>query len=168
MKRLALVALIIMAAFSVASAQGYQMKKSSVGPLVGFGWHDLMIGGQFEYGFHKNIGGGALVGWSGDKEEYYPYGEWSYSYIVVAGQGNWHFKPGEKFDPFVGIVLGYDIVSADWEANSGYETWHWEASGSEMVFGGNLGMNYDLSPSMAFSARLGYPYYLAAGVNFKF
>jgi len=171
MKKLALVLLAVVAVASAVSAAGYEKGTNVIGPLLGFGWHNLMIGGQYEHGFHKNISGGAIVGWSHESEDFL-YGEWSWNYIAIGGQANWHFKPGEKFDPFVGAVLGYNIasVSTDWDDPTYEALWghYYEATGSEMLLGANLGMNYDLSPSAAFVARLGYPYYLAAGLNFKF
>lgn len=170
MKKLAiLVCLLVLA--SLAAADGYKKGTTYAGPLLGFGWHDLMLGGQFEYGFHEKISGGGIVGWSSENESF-GYGEWSYTYIAVGGQGNYHFKPGEKFDPFVGAVLGYDIVSASvkWNDPSYQSIWGntYTASGSAMFFGGALGCNYDFSPTVCGTARIGYPYYLAAGVSFKF
>ncbi|MBI5805605.1 hypothetical protein HZA73_06120 [candidate division TA06 bacterium] len=168
MKKLAVVLLLVAVMAGMASAAGYKMGQTYVGPLVGLGWHDLMLGGQFEYGFHEKISGGAILGWSSESEDYY-WAEYTYTYIAIGAQGNYHFKPGEKFDPFVGAVLGYDIVSWDAEYAAGYGDWYdYDASASAMFFGGTLGCNYDFSPTMVGTARLGYPYYLSAGVSFKF
>jgi len=168
MKKLAVLLLLVAVMAGMASAAGYKMGNKYVGPLVGLGWHDLMLGGQFEYGFHEKISGGALFGWSSESYDYY-WAEYTYTYISIGAQGNYHFKPGEKFDPFVGAVLGYDIVSWDAEYAAGYGDWYdYDASASAMFFGGTLGCNYDFSPTMVGTARLGYPYYLSAGVSFKF
>jgi hypothetical protein len=171
MKKLAVVLLLVAVLAGMASAAGYKKGNKYVGPLVGLGWHDLMLGGQFEYGFHEKISGGGILGWSSQTEDF-GYGSWKYTYIAIGAQGNYHFKPGEKFDPFAGVVMGYDIVSATVKWNDPYyETWYgssYTASGSAMFFGGALGCNYDFSPTMVGTARVGYPYYLAAGVSFKF
>ncbi len=168
MKKLAVVLLLVAVMAGMASADGYKKGDKYIGPLVGIGWHDLMLGGQFEYGFHENISGGAILGWSSQSEDYY-WAEYTYTYIAIGAQGNYHFKPGEKFDPFVGAVLGYDIVSWDVEYNPGYTSWYgYDATANSMFFGGALGCNYDFSPTMVGTARVGYPYYLAAGVSFKF
>lgn len=168
MKKLVLVLVALVAITTIVSAEGYEKGKTIVGPLIGFGWHDLMIGGQFEYGFHEKISGGAILGWSSESEDYY-WAEYTYTYIAIGAQGNYHFKPGEKFDPFVGAVLGYDIVSWDADYAAGYGDWYdYDASASSMFFGGALGCNYDFSPTVCGTARIGYPYYLAVGVSFKF
>ncbi len=170
MKKLAVVLLLVAVMAGMASAEGYEMGKTTIGPLIGFSWHDLMIGAQGEYGFNKNISGGGIIGWSSQSEDYY-YATWSYTYISIGAQGNYHFKPGQRLDPFVGAVLGYDIVSSSVEYAAGYGDWYtynYSASASAMFFGANAGINYDLTPTVIGNARVGYPYYLAAGVSFKF
>lgn len=165
MKRIAIV-LSLLALASLAPATGYRENANMIGPLVGFGYHDLMLGGQFEHGFHKNIGGGALVGWSGESYEYY-YGDVSYSFIVLGGQANWHFMPADKVDPFAGLVLGYELVSGSWHWAPGYDNWHGAStSNSRMVLGISAGCNYFFNPRTSGTCRIGYPYYLSLGVSF--
>lgn len=170
MKKFALVMLALVTVAAMASAEGYEKGKTLVGPLIGFGWHDLAIGAQGEYGFHENISGGGIFSYSSKSYEYY-WATYSETYIAIGLQGNYHFKPGQKLDPFVGGVLGYDIVSWSEDVNPGYEYWYfstYSASASAPFFGANAGINYDFSKTMVGHARVGYPYYFAAGVSFKF
>jgi hypothetical protein len=56
------------------------------------------------------------------------------------------------------------VASVDWPTS-----WYGpEPTYGGMFFGGNLGCNYDLSPTMLGRAQVGYPYYIAVGVSFKF
>lgn len=175
MKKLAVLLLLVAVMAGMASAQGYEMGKTSVGPLLGIGPNGLAIGGQGEYGFNKNISIGGLVSYSSKSEKYdywyYSY-TWKLTYITIGAQGNYHFKPAQQFDPFVGLIVGYDIVSAtvEWDDPT-YESYYGNSVGaaaSELVIGGNIGANYYFNKGMAGVARVGYPFYISAGVNFVF
>jgi hypothetical protein len=160
---MAVLILVLVAAVAVASAEGYEKGKTIIGPLVGMNYYSFAIGAQGEYGFHENISGGGIFSYSSKSYGWY-LDDYKVTYMTFGAQGNWHFKPGQKFDPFVGGILGYEVASVDWPTS-----WYGpEPTYGGMFFGGNLGCNYDLSPTMLGRAQVGYPYYIAVGVSFKF
>lgn len=145
-----LVAVLFVAA--MASAQASQYFKPSgiyLTPQIGFhSWGgSIPFGANAEYALNENIGiGGTLMAqfWS---ETY-----WSESLISIAAEVNYHFikLDAEKIDLYVGVGLGYSIVSVSYD--SGYTT------GSSASSGLNLqpiiGARYYFSPKMAASLRL--------------
>ena len=169
MKKLAvLVCLLVLA--SLALADGYEKGKIAVGPLLGYGPNGLAIGAHGEYGVTDKISAGGIASYSSKTEDLVWY-KWTVTYITVGAQGNYHFKPAQKFDPFVGLILGYDVASASvtWADQYSYmQSYTSVAAASEMVIGGDVGANYYFSPKMAGVARVGYPFYFSAGINFVF
>ncbi len=152
----------------------YEMAKSYLGPRLGIGVNgsSLAFGAGYEYGVTKEISVGGLV-------DYYQYSYdafagygGKYTYIVFGAQGNYHFGPtlkwDSKLDPFAGIVLGYESISWKWD-NNAYNGYGWSASSSGVVFGGQAGIRYFLSPTLALYGQVGFGItYLKAGVDFKF
>ena len=165
-KALVLLACLLLAG-QMAMGYGFAKNSSYLGPLVGFGWHDLMLGGQFEYGASRSVGFGFIGGYSHKGYDYY-WGNLSYNYVSLGFQCNYHFRSVKPFDLYAGGLLGYDIVSYSEKYHPGYEWYHgWSATGSALFIGPQLGANFPLGRSAAFSTRLGYPFYLAVGMNFK-
>ena len=113
----------------------------------------------------KNIQVGAFAAYSSTSEDF-AVGKWKYSNIIIAAQANYHFLPGNKFDPFAGIALGYDIASSSTEFNPGYSSWNASASAGGFVWSAQVGCNYWFSPKFAAQIRLGYFPYVAVGVTF--
>lgn len=78
-----------------------------------------------------------------------------YIYLMFAGRGNYHFATTNKFDPYIGVSLGYNI-----EVNKGI--------GSALA-GGQVGANYYFSPKFGAWGELGYGIgYINLGVTIKF
>ncbi len=121
----------------------------------------LGIGGLFRYwSWSKNIGSYFGEDWG-----------WKYTDIMIGGQVNYHFQfENNKLDPWVGLVLAYDIGSVKYHGPHGYQytspTW------GGLFLGGNGGIRYWFSENLAGSARigLGSMSYSAfeIGVDFKF
>lgn len=150
----------------------YNVGKNTAGAFIGVGGGGLSgTGGVpigIEYNFYnieKNIQIGAFAAYSSTSEDF-TVGKWKYSNIVIAAQANYHFLPGDKFDPFAGIALGYDIASASTEYNDGYKDWvGGSASSGGFVWTVQAGCNYWFTPKFAAQIRLGYFPYVAAGVT---
>jgi hypothetical protein len=175
MKRIALLIAIVAAMCLVATAghAQYEKGKSFVGPRLGLGIHGsgIALGGGYEYGVTEVISIGALI-------DYYTWSTtgWGvfggkYTYIIVGAQGNYHFgealKWDSKLDPFAGLILGYENVSWSWDKNPGNILW--EPSASGIVLGGQVGMRYFVSPTLALYGQAGFGLtFLKAGVDFKF
>lgn len=169
MRRLVLLTMVLAAFCSAGLADGFREKASYAGPVVGFGWHDLMLGAQYEYGLSKYVGLGAIGGISWESYNDY-WGDYGYTYIAIGCQCNYHFIQAKGWDPFLGGVLGYDIVSVHYDYNTGYTTHPtgWSASGSELFLGGTAGANFKAGKTTFIQARLGYPFYLSGSLLFKF
>ncbi|MGA9364246.1 MAG: hypothetical protein WBW16_07750 [Bacteroidota bacterium] len=161
---------VLLCMVTASSQAQYVMGKSYLGPRIGIGVNgsSLAIGAGYEYGVTEDISVGALI-------DYY---QWSYTafagfggkytYIVFGAQGNYHFgkllKWDSKLDPFAGLVLGYENISWKWDNQvfTGYS-----ASSSGLVFGGQAGLRYFVSPSVALYGQAGFGItYLKVGVDF--
>jgi len=152
----------------------YQVGKNTGGILIGVGGGGLDGSGAIpisvEYNFlnfEKNIQAGLFASYAHTSDDA-AWGKWAYTNIVIAAQGNWHFYPGEKFDPFIGASLGYNIASASWTwnatyANAGYPSPSVTAGG--FFYSGQAGFNYWFTPKMAGQLRVGYYPYVAAGLT---
>ncbi len=167
---------------SVSFAQ-FEVGKHHAGPSIGigFGGYGLSFGADYEYGMSmKDIGvdapgtlgvGGIFryYNWSEDFGGLGGY-EWSYTDIIIGAQGNYHFKlDNSKLDPWVGLVLGFDIASSSWDGPSGLGDSS-DSSGG-LFFNGNAGCRYWFSPNMAARASLGFGSIVSSiilGVDFKF
>jgi hypothetical protein len=167
-----LVAVVVALSFVLtATSQAQYVKgKSYLGPRIGIGVHgsSIAFGAGYEYGVTEDISVGALI-------DYYQwsYDAWAgyggkYTYIVFGAQGNYHFgkllKWESKLDPFAGLVLGYESVSWKWD-NQVFQGW--SASSSGLVLGGQAGLRYFVSPTVALYGQAGFGItYLKVGVDF--
>jgi hypothetical protein len=166
MKKLAVMLLLVAVMAGMASAAGFQKGKTIIGPLLGLNYYSFAIGAQGEYGVTDKVSAGGLASYSSKSYDWGWGDSYKVTYIAFGGQANYHFKPGEKFDPFAGAVFGYEVASVTWPST--WDTYGWaKPTYGGPFFGGNLGFNYDLSPTMLGRAQIGYPYYIAVGVSFK-
>ena len=167
-----LVALLVTC--SNQSFSQYQVGKNTGSLSVGFGGGGLTgtgaipISAEFNFlNFEKNIQAGVFASYSSTSEDFY-YGKWKYTYIIIAAQGNWHFMPGEKLDPFAGISLGYDIGSVSSTYNSGYSYYNYSPTIGGIFFSAQAGLNYWFSEKWAVQVRVGYFPYASIGVTAGF
>ena len=119
---------------------------------------------SYEYGITDQISIGGTVSYSSAKSDLGG-GEGEatkFSATLIGARGSYHFATSEKFDPYVGIVLGYVVVSV---SNSDIIV-----KGSTVGYGGHVGARYFFSPNIGVHAELGYSSlsFLTAGVSFKF
>jgi hypothetical protein len=139
--------------------QGFGVGYNDVGAVIGLGGLNgasASFGGRFEHAI-KNLpefGNGVLgiqaafdyYSWSDDFNGAGFGYSWSYKYIPIGVTANYHFKLDEpKIDPFVGLGLGYNIVSCNvsgtFNGDCGY------SSGIYAI--ARAGARYFFSPSMA-------------------
>ena len=157
--------------FSTQSYAQYQIGKNTGSLSVGFGGGGLTgtgaipISAEYNFlNFEKNIHAGVFASYASTSEDFF-FGKWKYTYIIIAAQGNWHFTPGEKFDPFAGVSLGYDIGSSSVTYNSGYANYSGSASVGGIFFSAQAGFNYWFSEKFAAQVRVGYFPYASVGVT---
>jgi hypothetical protein len=127
------------------------------------------IGVNGELAITKNI---AIGGWA----DTWSYGEtvgtavgaysWDIRYVAVAGTGAYHFpiESTPKLDPFLGLALGYFIVSSKATGFTGSYT----GDASRIFLGGFGGARYFFNERVAGVARAGFgAAYLTVGVDLK-
>lgn len=182
--KISMIAALAVSQLSTTNAQIYEEGRGQLNVGIGLG-STLSgaglsttvppIGLSYEYGFHEHISGGAYLGYSGASEEMTTFGgtwKWSYNYIIVGARGSWHFDflDTDKFDPYAGILIGYNIASVSVEKPSGYtgpEPASVSAGG--VVVGGHLGMRYHFNEKLGAFAELGYGIaFLQLGLTAKF
>ncbi len=181
MKKVLLILVLLFFVSSINFAQ-FRDGKSHVGPSVsvGFSGWGVGFGADYEYGMSMkklgidapgNFGLGGLV-------RYYSFSEgfgnwqWSYTNIIIGAQGNYHFAlENKKIDPFLGLVLGFNIASSSWD---GPNTSGWDGEGTSyggMFLNLNAGLRYWFSPQMAVRANFGVGNVVSSlvfGLDFKF
>jgi hypothetical protein len=135
---------------------------TDVGPTIGVGGLNgasASFGGRFEHVFKQlpDMGNG-LLGIQASVQYY----SWSYTassggfsasssvkYIPIGGTVNYHFRLDEpKLDPFLGLGLGYNVVSCSYSSSVGSGSSSCGYS-SGVYFIGRAGARYFFSPSMA-------------------
>ncbi len=159
---------------SKASAQ-FENQKNYGGVHIGLSGvgSALTLGLDYERGI-TNVGevGPGIIG-IGGLFDYYSYsdaglyGKWTYIDFGVSGM--YHFVlDNKKWDPFLGLVLGYEVASWSW--NSGYNNFGFPSpTAGGFTLGGSAGVRYFLSDNWALQARVGFGFYiLAVGVDYKF
>lgn len=132
-------------------AIGQTMLGPSIG-LGGLGSAGMSLGGRFEHGFKAlpDFGNGTLG--IGVQFDYYSYsytytgGTWGYKYMPFGVTANYHFPmTDKKFDPYIGLGLGYSVVSV-----TGGGT-----ASSDIYWIGALGGRYFINDKMAVQADVG-------------
>ncbi|MCW8848941.1 MAG: hypothetical protein OQJ81_03105 [Melioribacteraceae bacterium] len=182
MKKLVLF-FIIACFFTTSSFAQFEVGKHHAGPSIsiGFGGWGLGFGADYEYGMSLKdigvdapgtLGVGGIFRYYNWSEDFF-YGEWSYTDIIIGAQGNYHFKlDNSKLDPWVGVVLGFDIDSYSYDSKRGYDDYNYStSSGGGLFFNGNAGVRYWFSPNMAGRATFGFGNLVSSivlGVDFKF
>jgi len=149
-----------------AQASPVRLGYSDIAAVVGIGGigeASLALGARYEKIIKAlpDMGDGLLGLRVGADWYSYSVGSYSWTYIPLSVTGNYHFKmESEKFAPFVGLGLGYYIVTAPSGFIGSYN--------SGIYFVGVVGMRYFLNPNMAFYADAGAGAgALHAGLSFK-
>lgn len=175
MRGAAVVAILVAAGSSGALAQkksggGFGVGSTDIGPVIGLGGigsAGLSFGGRFERAIKQlpNLGDGVLaIQLSAD---YYSFSNtfatvgYKFKYIPIGATANYHIKVNDsKFDPFVGVGLGYAIVSSSYSGAG--------ASASALYFIGKAGLRYYMANGVALYADVGAgAATLNAGVMFR-
>jgi len=138
------------------SAQGFGVGYTDIGPTVGLGGigsASLAIGGRIEHGWKAlpEFGNGVLGLQLG--ADYYSWSSFnsSFSYTPVGATVNYHFNlEDSRIDPFLGLGLGYLIVSCDLPGIGSNL-----CSNSALYFIGRAGIRYFMSDKLALYGDVG-------------
>lgn len=155
---------------ALAQKRGFGENSTDIGPVVGLGGigGTVSFGGRFERAVKRlpNLGDGVLaVQLSAD---YYSFSQrftgvtdFNFRYIPIGATANYHIKvKDDKFDPFVGLGLGYAIVSTSYTGVGG--------SASALYFVGRAGLRYYMANGVALYGDVGAgAATLNAGVMFR-
>jgi outer membrane protein W len=164
-KMVVAIACLAMAAQTAIAQKGgsplFNVGYTDIGPTVGVGnlaGASASFGGRFEHAIKTlpDLGNGVLgiqvaaeyYSWSSNFRSGTAVFSSSIKYIPIGVTANYHFKLEEpKFDPFVGLGLGYNLVSCSY---SGTFTGSGDCGySSGIYFIGRAGARYFFSPSMA-------------------
>ncbi len=106
------------------------------------------------------------VGYTSYKYDYLGWG-YKYSNIFFGGGGTFHYPVLDKLDTYVGLMLGYNIVSAN-EFGTSSIGWDYSSTSSRFVFAGFVGARYYFTEQFAAFVQLGYGIaYFSFGVSLK-
>jgi len=177
-RMLALFVVLVLLATGVAVGQNAYMKgNNAIHAGIGFGMAGVYgsstlppITVGYEYGFEEKISLGGVLGYSGSKETFGGFGEWTYTYIIIGARGGYHFlENNPDLDAYAGLMLGYNIVSSSASTvNTGFGSFSASASGSYMIFGIYGGARYYFNPNLAVYGELGYGLgFFNVGVAYK-
>jgi outer membrane protein W len=123
---------------------GISYKVSSLGPLT-------LI---YEYGFGKHISGGLALGYSRITGRYSGFGDEFTDRLTIfsaLARANYHFGHSGRFDPYLGIGMGYVRSKYD---NSGSNSKR--SVPGEFGYSGQLGAKYLFTPHIGVYAEAGY------------
>jgi opacity protein-like surface antigen len=146
-------------------------KTTAMGPVaLGFEYgvsEKIGVGVQFGYGSVKNVStdpgansnGGDLI----TTEELKSF--------QVFARGNYHFGQSAKFDPYLGLGLGYGNFKYTIKDNdTGYDPTSVFSVPSAFIYSGALGAKYYITSNIGIYAELGYVTgsYFQGGIAIKF
>lgn len=146
-------------------------KTTAVGPYAAgfeYGVSDKIgVGVQFGYGSVKNVStdpgansnGGDLITTEELKS------------LQIFARGNYHFGQSEKFDPYLGLGLGYGnfkLTSSDNDPNYSFNSA--VSIPSAFIYSGALGAKYYFTSNIGIYAEIGYVTgsYFQGGIAIKF
>lgn len=143
---------------AATSSQGYEVGMLDLGPTLGFGGTgfggSVSIGGRIEKAMKQLDNGilgvsGFVQRWSSDCG--LGFGSCDLSTTYLAASVNYHFvlKDHRKWDPFVGLGLGYARISVGGAALG------FKVTGDGIGFVGNAGFRYFVTDKMAAYADIG-------------
>jgi outer membrane protein W len=138
--------------------------------ISGFGFSTKWsppISASFEFGVSDRISVGAVGGFATQKFVDNANDGVQYDYLLIGARGSYHFATSEKFDPYAGITLGYNNVTAK-EVGSG-SGGGFSVAASSVLYGAHLGARYYFSDAIGAHAELGYGIsVISIGLSLKF
>jgi hypothetical protein len=180
MRKFVLILLVAVFTLIKVSAQDPSFSKGDKAVNFGLGLGSIYYSGfgyktqvppvsvSFELGIVDNllekgvIGVGGYIGYLSYKYS----NDWRTSNLVIGARGNFHYPLVNKLDTYVGLMIGYDVVSySDLNGYSGI----YSGSSSRIVSAWFVGGRYYFTETFAAMAEFGYGVtYLNLGIALKF
>jgi hypothetical protein len=168
MKKVLLFAVALLVAGSMSvMAQGPFNKDTGV-LNAGIGFGSFLSGDEvlppitlsYEVGWPSNDGifekmsvGGTVGFGTSEYNWFYSDCTLNYTHIILGARGSYHFYNKGKFDAYAGLMLGYNIVSSEWDCDFDGE---YDASSSSFTYSAYLGARYYFTPKIGAFAEIGY------------
>jgi len=148
--------------YGQAYQQGDNLLNLGVGLGGGFG---TPIGFSYEHGFSDKISGGVYASYSSESMSVWT-STLKSTYILAAARASYHFDFGvENLDPYLGVLLGYNIASSKWTGASFPGS---SAKAGGVIYGGHAGARYFFGEKFGVFAEAGYGIgTLNVGLTFK-
>ena len=127
------------------------------------------IGASGEVAYNDRISLGAWLDTWSYGDNYAVLGDavsWNVRYVALAGTGAYHFpvESNPKLDPFLGLSLGYYVVSSSTSSSIGGS---YGGASSRIFLGGFGGIRYHFREKVSAVARAGFgASYFTLGVDF--
>ncbi|MCL1938161.1 MAG: hypothetical protein FWF52_07185 [Candidatus Azobacteroides sp.] len=126
------------------------------------------IVGSFEYGIKdhlfddkSSLGIGGYIGYMGDKLDVAAF-QWKFNHLFIGARGALHYQLINKLDTYAGLMLGYEVVSAN--SHEGFSS----PIGSGFSWALYAGGRYYFTDKFGVFAEVGYGVAaLQLGVAFK-
>lgn len=172
-KNLVVAAAVILAVLAPGAADAQFVEgQTYVGAHVGLSGvgSTTTLGVNGEIAYNDRIGIGAWADtWSYGETFGTGFGSasWDIRYVALAGTGSYHFpiESAPKWDPFLGLALGYYVVSTSTTNSFGGS---YSGDASRLFLGGFGGARYAFSDNLRGVARVGFgAAYLTVGVDFR-
>lgn len=122
----------------------------------------IPIGLSVDYGFNEQITIGGYAGFASTSEDF-GMGTWKYTNIIVGARGTYHKEFVENIDTYGGLLLGYNIASAEWDGPGNLE-----ASAGGFTYSFFVGGRYHFTEKVGAYMELGYGIaIIQTGITFR-
>lgn len=142
-----------------ASAQ-YAQGQGDINLGIGFvSNYGLPISVSYDYGITDNISIGGIFSYASTSEDLGFGGmaySWKYTYMIVGARGMYHFELMDNMDTYAGLLLGYNIASAEFDGDPALEAIVGNPSIGGVAWGLTAGTRYHFTEKFGAFAELGY------------
>ena len=171
MKKITIVIMIMFGLISFTHAQHEQGQLNAnigvgLGSRIGVGDMGLPpLSLSLDYGINDNISIGGYLGYISTKQDFAGVYSWNWTYMIVGVRGAYHLEVSDNFDPYGGVLLGYNMVSVKTEGSGGKNP----VAASSIAYAGFIGARYHFSKGFGVFGELGYGItWLNLGLALKF
>lgn len=138
-----------------------------LGTTLGLGG-GLPIAASFDYGINDNISVGAYAGFLSQTEDL-GFFTTKQTNLIIGARGAYHLDLIDNVDTYGGLLLGYNIVSAEVTSNNPLFPAGIAAGASGIAYSAFVGGRYHFTDNIGAFAELGYGIaYLQLGLALKF